>query len=56
MKVLTSKKKIDYLKARGIYPVEELYNGVCYYWNTKEVNRMIQRYNIENYLIKNKLY
>ena len=51
---ITNPKKVDYLSQNGIYPVEELYNGTCYYWNTKELRKYLTRYQIENYLLPNK--
>ena len=57
MKVIqvTSQKKKDYLAENGIYPVDELYSGICYYWNNREYKKIALRYKIENYYIKNKL-
>ena len=57
MKVIqvTSQKKKDYLADNGIYPVEELYNGVSFYWYNREYKKAVLRYKIENYYIKNKL-
>lgn len=51
---ITNPKKQDYLEQNGIYPVEELYNNTCYYWNTKELKKYLTRYSIESYLQPNK--
>ena len=52
---ITNRKKQDYLSQNGIYPIEELYNGVCYYWNNKRLKKYLIRFQIENYIMPNKL-
>ena len=47
-------KKVDYLDENGIQPIEQLYNGTCYYWNTKELKKYLTRYQIEKFLLPNK--
>lgn len=54
MRQIRNKRIINYLAKYGVYPIEE-YEDVSYYAASRRFFLLLDRYQIENYLIPNKL-